>query len=71
MLATDEWLRVKGDSSSFALGDCATIEQRKVNVGTLAILQAGELWYILGWFQCLNLLNNYLSFKGPFCHECC
>lgn len=30
MLATDEWLRVKGDCSSWALGDCATIEQRKV-----------------------------------------
>ncbi|CAM6092499.1 unnamed protein product [Calypogeia fissa] len=30
MLATDEWLRVKGDSSSWALGDCSTMEQRKV-----------------------------------------
>ncbi|KAH7405347.1 hypothetical protein KP509_15G066800 [Ceratopteris richardii] len=29
-LATDEWLRVKGCPNTYALGDCATIEQRKL-----------------------------------------
>ncbi|XXG70397.1 hypothetical protein AAC387_Pa06g3168 [Persea americana] len=29
-LATDEWLRVKGCENVFALGDCATIHQRRV-----------------------------------------
>ncbi|KHG23704.1 putative NADH-ubiquinone oxidoreductase C3A11.07, mitochondrial [Gossypium arboreum] len=30
VLATDEWLRVKGCEDVYALGDCATINQRKV-----------------------------------------
>jgi NADH:ubiquinone reductase (non-electrogenic) len=30
VLATDEWLRVKHADGVYALGDCATIEQRKV-----------------------------------------
>ncbi|GJZ84035.1 external alternative NAD(P)H-ubiquinone oxidoreductase B2, mitochondrial-like protein [Tanacetum coccineum] len=30
VLATDEWLRVDGTNSIYALGDCATINQRKV-----------------------------------------
>ncbi|KAI5061866.1 hypothetical protein GOP47_0022405 [Adiantum capillus-veneris] len=30
LLATDEWLRVKGCENAYALGDCATIEQRKL-----------------------------------------
>lgn len=30
VLATDEWLRVKGCEDTYALGDCATIEQRKL-----------------------------------------
>ncbi|KAL5716605.1 NADH:ubiquinone reductase (non-electrogenic) [Ranunculus cassubicifolius] len=29
-VATDEWLRVEGCDSIYALGDCATIDQRKV-----------------------------------------
>lgn len=29
-LVTDEWLRVKGCEDTYALGDCATIEQRKL-----------------------------------------
>ena len=32
VLATDEWLRVKGCDNAYALGDCATIEQRKLLV---------------------------------------
>lgn len=31
-LATDEWLRVKGCEDVYALGDCATIDQRKIMV---------------------------------------
>lgn len=30
VLATDEWLRVEGCDCVYALGDCATINQRKV-----------------------------------------
>ncbi|KAL1560709.1 External alternative NAD(P)H-ubiquinone oxidoreductase B4, mitochondrial [Salvia divinorum] len=30
VLATDEWLRVEGCEDIYALGDCATIDQRKV-----------------------------------------
>ncbi|EFJ21092.1 hypothetical protein SELMODRAFT_107483, partial [Selaginella moellendorffii] len=30
VLATDEWLRVRGCEGVFAVGDCATIEQRKI-----------------------------------------
>ena len=30
VLATDEWLRVKNADGVYALGDCATVEQRKV-----------------------------------------
>lgn len=32
ILTTDEWLRVKGCSNVYALGDCASIDQRKVMV---------------------------------------
>lgn len=32
VLATDEWLRVERTDSIYALGDCATINQRKVMV---------------------------------------
>jgi hypothetical protein len=32
VLATDEWLRVNGCDNVYALGDCATITQRKVMV---------------------------------------
>ncbi|KAL0353157.1 UNVERIFIED_CONTAM: External alternative NAD(P)H-ubiquinone oxidoreductase B2, mitochondrial [Sesamum angustifolium] len=38
VLATDEWLRVEGCDSIYALGDCATINQRKVMMHTLADL---------------------------------
>lgn len=31
-LATDEWLRVEGCDDVYALGDCATINQRRVMV---------------------------------------
>lgn len=32
ILTTDEWLRVKGCSNVYALGDCASVDQRKVMV---------------------------------------
>lgn len=31
-IATDEWLRVKGCEDVYALGDCATMDQRKIMV---------------------------------------
>ncbi|KAK4749787.1 hypothetical protein SAY87_027236 [Trapa incisa] len=56
-LATDEWLRVEGCDSIYAVGDCATINQRKVmedisaifskadksNTGKLSALDAKEV----------------------------
>lgn len=35
VLATDEWLRVEGSDSIYALGDCATINQRRVMVASI------------------------------------
>jgi len=32
LVATDEWLRVKGTRDVWAIGDCATIEQRRMRV---------------------------------------
>ncbi|KAL3624944.1 hypothetical protein CASFOL_031612 [Castilleja foliolosa] len=37
VLATDEWMRVEGSDSIYALGDCATINQRKVMEDVWAI----------------------------------
>lgn len=37
VLATDEWLRVDGCDKVYALGDCATINQRKVVVTDLLL----------------------------------
>ncbi|KAL3615045.1 External alternative NAD(P)H-ubiquinone oxidoreductase B2, mitochondrial [Castilleja foliolosa] len=37
VLATDEWMRVEGNESIYALGDCATINQRKVMEDVWAI----------------------------------
>ena len=31
-IATDEWLRVEATNNVYALGDCATLNQRKVLV---------------------------------------
>ncbi|XVF27734.1 hypothetical protein REPUB_Repub14bG0134300 [Reevesia pubescens] len=56
-LATDEWLRVEGSDNIYALGDCATINQRKVmedisqifkkadkdNSGTLTVKEFQEI----------------------------
>lgn len=39
VLATDEWLRVEGSDSIYALGDCATINQRRV---------MEDIWAIFG-----------------------
>lgn len=33
-LATDEWLRVKGCDDVYALGDCATVDQKKIVVSS-------------------------------------
>ncbi|MBA0630903.1 hypothetical protein Godav_002953, partial [Gossypium davidsonii] len=42
VLATDEWLRVKGCEDVYALGDCATINQRKVMEDIAAIFKAAD-----------------------------
>ncbi|KAJ9563115.1 hypothetical protein OSB04_008275 [Centaurea solstitialis] len=42
VLATDEWLRVEATNSIYALGDCATINQRKVMEDISAIFQKAD-----------------------------
>ncbi|KAK8612599.1 hypothetical protein V6N13_092710 [Hibiscus sabdariffa] len=41
-LATDEWLRVEGFDSIYALGDCATINQRKVTEDIAEIFKKAD-----------------------------
>ncbi|XP_044495922.1 external alternative NAD(P)H-ubiquinone oxidoreductase B2, mitochondrial-like [Mangifera indica] len=41
-LATDEWLRVEGCDNVYALGDCATINQRKVMEDIAAIFRKAD-----------------------------
>lgn len=41
-LATDEWLRVEGCDNIYALGDCATINQRKVMEDISAIFNKAD-----------------------------
>ncbi|KAI4296616.1 hypothetical protein L6164_036562 [Bauhinia variegata] len=41
-LATDEWLRVEGCDNVYALGDCATINQRKVMEDVSAIFKKAD-----------------------------
>lgn len=41
-LATDEWLRVEQTDSIYALGDCATINQRKVMEDIVAIFSKAD-----------------------------
>ncbi|KAK4789804.1 hypothetical protein SAY86_017108 [Trapa natans] len=42
ILATDEWLRVKGCENVYAIGDCATIDQRKVMEDIADIFKAAD-----------------------------
>ncbi|KAI7740966.1 hypothetical protein M8C21_006877 [Ambrosia artemisiifolia] len=42
VLATDEWLRVKGCENVYAIGDCATIDQRKIREDIGAIFNAAD-----------------------------
>ncbi|KAJ6433378.1 hypothetical protein OIU84_017134 [Salix udensis] len=42
VLATDEWLRVEGCEDVYALGDCATINQRKVMEDIAAIFKKAD-----------------------------
>ncbi|KAH6780578.1 dehydrogenase B4 [Perilla frutescens var. hirtella] len=42
VLATDEWLRVEGCDNIYALGDCATIDQRKVMEDIAAIFSKAD-----------------------------
>ncbi|XP_019431453.1 PREDICTED: external alternative NAD(P)H-ubiquinone oxidoreductase B2, mitochondrial-like [Lupinus angustifolius] len=41
-VATDEWLRVEGTDNVYALGDCATINQRKVMEDISAIFKMAD-----------------------------
>ncbi|KAJ0818263.1 putative NADH:ubiquinone reductase (non-electrogenic) [Helianthus annuus] len=41
-MATDEWLRVEGVPNVYALGDCATINQRKVMEDISAIFSKAD-----------------------------
>ncbi|KAF5481199.1 hypothetical protein F2P56_001868 [Juglans regia] len=42
VLATDEWLRVKGCEDAYAIGDCATIDQRKIRDDISSIFKAAD-----------------------------
>ncbi|KAL8259361.1 hypothetical protein R6Q59_027314 [Mikania micrantha] len=42
VLATDEWLRVEGTNSIYALGDCATINQRRVMEDISSIFEKAD-----------------------------
>ncbi|KAL8137852.1 hypothetical protein V2J09_003853 [Rumex salicifolius] len=42
VLATNEWLRVNGCHDVYALGDCATIDQRKIMDDISAIFEAAD-----------------------------
>ncbi|KAL2518285.1 External alternative NAD(P)H-ubiquinone oxidoreductase B1 [Abeliophyllum distichum] len=42
VLATDEWLRVKGREEVYALGDCATVDQKKIMEDISAIFKAAD-----------------------------
>ncbi|KAL8031452.1 hypothetical protein ABFX02_13G025800 [Erythranthe guttata] len=42
ILATDEWLRVKGCDDVYALGDCATVDQRKIMEDISTIFEAAD-----------------------------
>ncbi|KAA8526435.1 hypothetical protein F0562_008362 [Nyssa sinensis] len=42
VLVTDEWLQVKGCPNVYALGDCATIDQRKIMEDILTIFKAAD-----------------------------
>lgn len=57
MLATDEWLRVEGCEDIYALGDCATIDQRKVMVCHFSDISS-NLW-IFTRSDVINGLVNY------------
>ncbi|XP_015880767.3 external alternative NAD(P)H-ubiquinone oxidoreductase B1, mitochondrial-like isoform X1 [Ziziphus jujuba] len=43
ILATDEWLRVKGCEDVYAIGDCATIDQRKIMEDIASIFEAADV----------------------------
>uniref|UniRef100_A0A803QK70 NADH:ubiquinone reductase (non-electrogenic) n=1 Tax=Cannabis sativa TaxID=3483 RepID=A0A803QK70_CANSA len=42
ILATDEWLQVKGCKNVYAIGDCASIDQRKIMEDISAIFEAAD-----------------------------
>lgn len=54
VLATDEWLRVKGCEDVYAIGDCATIDQKKIMVcGSAEIFYSAVILCC-----CVNVLQH-------------
>lgn len=60
VLATDEWLRVEGCDGVYALGDCATIQQRKVMVCASCIFSLKSCLTLLG--ACILWNTIYFSY---------
>ena len=66
MLATDEWLRVQGCADVYALGDCATIAQRKVMVCSFYSFFKNIMLLIpktTSWFG-MYVYQNHYSFPS-------
>lgn len=57
VLATDEWLRVEKCDSIYALGDCATINQRKVMVYIFQIYPYDSRYL---WIRVLIYVNAHI-----------
>ncbi|KAK4368526.1 hypothetical protein RND71_012318 [Anisodus tanguticus] len=62
VLATDEWLRVKGCPDVYAIGDCTTVDQRKIMVAA----QQGS--YLAGCFNRWEKCNT--NPEGPRVFGC-
>ena len=54
-LATDEWLRVEGYDNIYALGDCATVNQRRVMVCAIYSIVCVYQSNIIKHLQILNI----------------
>ncbi|KAG6423683.1 hypothetical protein SASPL_114085 [Salvia splendens] len=72
VLATDEWLRVEGTSDIYALGDCATINQRKVMENGISLpisLPDFELRSCILSTALVSVLVLYLKYHILACTE--
>lgn len=61
VLATNEWLRVKGCESVYAIGDCSSIDQRKIMVCVMPLT---------GFFVdlCAHYMQHYTTFLSKLIH---